>query len=86
MPAVWTKPSDLAEGFWGVCFVVNLADFTVTMKEVRFYRGKQSWYSETMHGWFDFRQDIPCLVIPIEYPTITKEEFLGKGGINNVKD
>lgn len=78
----WIKPSELPEGFWGECFV-TITDGTgqifVEINDVKMkytYNKKVvRWYSLTEKEWMDFRDDVPVLVMPIEYPKISLEDF-----------
>lgn len=76
----WIKLSNLPNDFWGDAFVAwkdnltqDIGDFDriVTIKKT----SKVEWYSEILCEWFEFRGEHEYLVMPIEYPKVTEEDF-----------
>ena len=74
----WIKPNELPEGFWAECFVAindGTGQLFVEINDVKRMYTTPRWYSSTEQEWFEFRDDIPVLVVPVEYPKITLDEF-----------
>lgn len=76
MESEWQKLSDLPNDFWGDVWLAESESLEVTMATVRIQDGAYPvWYSQSLTRWFKFRTDLKHVVMPIEYPKITKEDF-----------
>lgn len=72
----WIKLSDLPNDFWGDVWLAESNDLEVTMSTVRIQDGAYPvWYSQSLTRWFKFRTDLQYLVMLIEYPEVTEEDF-----------
>lgn len=72
----WIKLSSLPNHFWGDVWLVESDSLEVTMATVRIQDGAYPvWYSQSLTRWFKFRADLQYIVMPVEYPKVTKENF-----------
>lgn len=75
----WTKPDDLPQGFWKECFIAwsqhGQTEVRVNVKMVRKVELFPQWYLETESEWVSFQGKGEYRVMPVEYPTITEEDF-----------
>lgn len=81
MNSKWIKLEDLPEGFWEECFVayrnkqcgsIGVFHSIVSVKKIK---GELQWYGNSMQEWLDLREGFEYLVISIEYPEISQEDF-----------
>ena len=72
----WLKLTELPDEFWGDVWLAESDSLEVTMATVRIQDGAYPvWYSQSLTRWFKFRTDLQYIVMSIEYPKVTKEDF-----------
>lgn len=78
----WIKPANLPQNFWQECFIAYKASGRIEAHEVqkhttwvRRQHHYSEWFMESTKDWVRFHKDLDFRVMPVEYPTITEEDF-----------
>lgn len=76
----WIKLDNLPDYFWGECFIgYHTLENPIVHEDVGMVKkgadGVVKWHSRILNDWFEFRNDVEYLVMPLKYPQITKEDF-----------
>lgn len=77
MKKKWIKPQELPDDFWGECFVSTYdgVGILTEINIVKVINNKPFWYSEAEQDWFSFGTGVEFLVMVIDYPEVSLEDF-----------